>query len=154
MSVELRPMREAEFAIWRPKAQLEYAQDMIDAGMDADAAREKADHDFPALLPDGLGTAGQDLYTVTDSGEAVGILWVCEREMEGGRSLFVYDVRIDESQRGKGYGRAAMELAAAEARRRGLPRVALNVFGGNQVARNLYRSLGYDEIAVWMAKSV
>ena len=32
--------------------------------------------------------------------------------------------------------------------------VALNVFGGNEVARNLYRSLGYAEAAVFMHKPV
>jgi GNAT superfamily N-acetyltransferase len=154
MSIELRPMSEAEYATWRGRVELDYAQDMIDAGMDPDAAREKAERDFPALLPDGLATEGQDLYTVAKGDESVGVLWVCERDVEGGRVLFIYDVRLDESQRGKGYGRAAMELAETEAKRRGLARVALNVFGGNEVARNMYRSLGYDEIAIWMTKQV
>jgi hypothetical protein len=30
----------------------------------------------------------------------------------------------------------------------------LNVFGGNEVARGLYRSLGYSENAVIMSKSL
>jgi hypothetical protein len=33
-------------------------------------------------------------------------------------------------------------------------RVDLNVFGGNEVARALYRSLGYEEIAVYMRKGL
>jgi ribosomal protein S18 acetylase RimI-like enzyme len=45
-----------------------------------------------------------------------------------------------------------MEFAEDEARRRGIDRVALNVFGGNEVARGLYRSLGYKENAVAMSK--
>jgi predicted GNAT family acetyltransferase len=32
--------------------------------------------------------------------------------------------------------------------------VELNVFGANDVARRLYRSLGYEEISVWMGKDV
>jgi ribosomal protein S18 acetylase RimI-like enzyme len=47
-----------------------------------------------------------------------------------------------------------MLLAESEARRRGLHRVALNVFGGNEVARNLYRSLGYGENAILMSKNL
>jgi len=31
---------------------------------------------------------------------------------------------------------------------------SLNVFGGNEVARRLYGSLGYDEVAVVMRKHV
>jgi ribosomal protein S18 acetylase RimI-like enzyme len=47
-----------------------------------------------------------------------------------------------------------MQLAEVEARSHGLPRIALNVFGGNEVARNLYRSLGYAETSVQMAKDL
>jgi ribosomal protein S18 acetylase RimI-like enzyme len=45
-------------------------------------------------------------------------------------------------------------LAEDEARRRGLPRMGLNVFGGNDGARRLYRSLGYGEVAVVMRKDL
>jgi hypothetical protein len=51
-------------------------------------------------------------------------------------------------------GRAAMQLAEQAARERGLDRVELNVFGGNTAARGLYRSLGYDEVAVFMGKNL
>ena len=47
-----------------------------------------------------------------------------------------------------------IELFEAEVRARGLPRIELNVFGGNAVARGLYRSLGYDEVAVVMEKEL
>jgi ribosomal protein S18 acetylase RimI-like enzyme len=66
----------------------------------------------------------------------------------------VYDVHLRENARGRGYGRAAMLLAEDEARRRGCPRLSLNVFGRNEVARGLYRSLGYEENAVAMSKSL
>jgi ribosomal protein S18 acetylase RimI-like enzyme len=45
-----------------------------------------------------------------------------------------------------------MLLAETEGRRRGFDRIGLNVFGGNEVARSLYRSLGYTESAVIMRK--
>ena len=70
------------------------------------------------------------------------------------RTFFVYDIRIDEGQRGRGYGRAAMIAAEAEAARRGIDRMALNVFGGNKRARSLYHSLGYTERAVTMDKTL
>jgi ribosomal protein S18 acetylase RimI-like enzyme len=47
-----------------------------------------------------------------------------------------------------------MLLAEEEARRRGIGRLALNVFGRNTVARRLYQSLGYEENAVAMSKSL
>ncbi len=85
-------------------------------------------------------------------GEPAGDLWLAEREETMEPCLFVYDIHLDEECRG--YGRAAMLFAEEEARRRGIDRVALNVFGGNEVARGLYRSLGYEENAVAMSKEV
>jgi ribosomal protein S18 acetylase RimI-like enzyme len=147
-------MTQAEFDAWLPDAVDHYASDIAGGGLSEEAARAKADRDFPRLLPDGLATQGQWLYIVEHDGDAVGMLWLAEREDDFGRNLFVYDVLIDEEHRGRGLGKAAMALAEDEARRRGITRVTLNVFGGNDVARNLYRSLGYSETAIYMMKDV
>jgi len=147
-------MTDAEYDAWLPQAMEHYASDVVDAGVPEDAARAKAEADFPRLLPNGLATEGQWLYVVEEDGAPVGMLWVAERIDDVGPNLFIYDVVIDKEHRGRGLGKAAMQLAEDEARRRRIPRVTLNVFGGNEVARNLYRSLGYGELAVYMMKSV
>jgi len=154
VSATLRPMRQDEYDAWLPAAMDGYADDIERAGASAEAARQKSERDFPALLPKGIETEGQWLYTVEADGEAVGSLWLAEREDDFGRTLFIYQVAIDAAQRGRGLGRAAMLLAEDEARRRGISSVTLNVFGGNDVARNLYRSLDYSEAAVYMVKRV
>ena len=92
------------------------------------------------------------LAIVEADGEAVGHVWFAESSRNDRRTIFVNDVEIDEAQRGRGLGRAAMGLVEDEARARGIDRVELNVFGGNTAARSLYRSLGYDEVAVGMRK--
>jgi ribosomal protein S18 acetylase RimI-like enzyme len=155
MSVELRQMSEDEYAVWRPEAEKSYAFDIARAGTPEEAAREKAVRDFARLLPDGVATEGQSLYTVVDDDSPVGVLWLAEQDTSDfGKTLFIYDVEIDEAHRGRGLGRAAMLLVEEEARRRGIGSVTLNVFGGNDVARNLYRSLDYAEMAVYMLKRV
>lgn len=65
---------------------------------------------------------------------------------------WLYDITIDESERGRGYGRGAMVALEDEARALGHERIALNVWGGNDVARGLYRSLGWAEDSVHMRK--
>ena len=50
--------------------------------------------------------------------------------------------------------RQAMELLEAEVRADGLPGIDLNVWGGNDLARSLYRSLGFEERAVFMSKEL
>lgn len=155
MSVELRPMLEDEFAAWLPLMQERYAADMVEqAGMSPERAAAKATEDVERLFPGGVPAAKHSVYVIEADGEPAGDLWLTEREETLEPCLFVYDVRLDERFRGRGYGRAAMLFAEEEARRRGIDRVALNVFGGNEVARSLYRSLGYEENAVAMSKKV
>lgn len=152
----LRPMREDEFELYRREATAGYARDMeLNGGLPPAAAKEKARGDFEQLLGQaGLDTPGHCIAVVEQEGERVGILWVAERESHGRSALFVYDVQIDERLRGRGLGRAAMLLCEEEARRRGIGRIELNVFGGNEVARRLYRSLGYAEVSVGMGKEL
>jgi GNAT superfamily N-acetyltransferase len=156
VSVTLRPMRRDEFESWLPRMHDEYAEDMIrNARAAEEAAREKATADIDRVFPGGRPSPDQSVFVIEADGEPVGDLWVAERQEDVHRgALWIFDVTIDELHRGRGYGKAAMLLAEDEARRRGLRRVALNVFGGNDVARNLYRSLGYKETAVNMEKTL
>jgi ribosomal protein S18 acetylase RimI-like enzyme len=154
MTVSLRPMRGDEFERWLPVMRDGYAAGMSEhGGVPEDVARRKADADVGKLFPGDRPAADQWVYVVEAEGERVGELWLAERRPESDEhALWIYDIHIDEAQRGRGYGRAAMLFAEEEARRRGLDRVVLNVFGRNEVARRLYRSLGYEEAAVAMRK--
>ena len=152
-SVRLRPITAAEFPAFVAASKAGYAEGIeLHGGQTRVAARQKAEADFPAVLPLGLDTPGHSIFIVEADGSAVGRLWLAEREMAGRRVLYVYDISIHPEHQGRGYGRAAMRLAEDEARSRGIDRIDLNVFGGNDVARRLYRSLGYVETAAQMRK--
>jgi ribosomal protein S18 acetylase RimI-like enzyme len=155
MAVSLRPMNEDEFARWLPSMRDSYARDITRSGggSDDEAARRKAIEDVEQLFPGERPSPDQFVFVVEADGEAVGELWFAERATGLGRSLWIYDIRMNEAYRGRGYGKETMLLAEAEARRRGYSRIGLNVFGGNEVARNLYRSLGYKENAIFMSKA-
>ena len=154
-TVRLRPITAAEFPAFVTASKAGYAEGIeIHGGQAHEAALQKAEADFPAVLPLGLDTPGHFIFIVEANGAAVGRLWLAEREMAGRRVLYVYDVSIHPEHQGHGYGRAAMRLAEEEARRRGIDRIELNVFGGNDVARGLYRSLGYVETAAQMRKDL
>jgi len=154
-AVRLRPMRPAEYPAFIAASTSSYTHDMVvHGGVPPAAAERKSDEDHAAVLPDGLATAGQWIHVVEAEGEPVGHLWVAERGTPERPTLYIYGVEIDEPHRGRGFGRAAMLLAEEEARARGIGRIELNVFGGNEVARGLYRSLGYVETAVQMGKDL
>ena len=153
MAVTLRPMGADEFARWLPTVRDSYAQDIaVNGGASEDEAQRKAIADTEQLFPADQPSADQFVFVIEADGERVGELWFAGRESGLGRGLWIYDVHVKELYRGRGYGREAMLLAEAEARRRGFDRIGLNVFGGNEVARNLYRSLGYTENAIVMNK--
>ncbi|MDH3942575.1 MAG: GNAT family N-acetyltransferase [Anaerolineae bacterium] len=52
----------------------------------------------------------------------------------------------EESARGKGIGKQAMQYLEEQIRAQGLNRIELGVFEFNTKALNLYRNLGYEEI--------
>jgi ribosomal protein S18 acetylase RimI-like enzyme len=148
-------MRADEFPAFLEASKRDYALDIeLNGGQSADFARRKSEEDHATILPGGLATPGHWIFVAEADGARVGILWLAEREQGAENQCFIYNIEIDQPYRGRGFGRAVMQLAEAEARAHGLRRIALNVFGGNEVARNLYRSLGYIETSVQMAKDL
>ena len=98
---------------------------------------------------DGIETDGTWLWAIEEDGRAVGTVFLGVRE--GG--AWLYDIVVDETERGRGLGRAAMLALEAKVKELGYASVGLNVWGGNEIARALYRKLGYTERSVGMTKS-
>jgi GNAT superfamily N-acetyltransferase len=155
MDVRLRPMRDDEFTAWLPLMRDDYTRSMTEeGGVSPDSARERAAAQVEQLFPGERPAIDQLVFVIEADGAAVGELWLADRDDVLERCLFVYQLHVAETHRGRGYGKAAMLLVEEEARRRGIDRVALSVFGRNTVARRLYQSLGYTENAVAMSKSL
>ena len=144
--VVLRPMTAAEFAGYREHLVASYAQDMLDAGAFADlaAALAASEQSTVDLLPDGVDTSGQHLWTAYDGQTrdqtVVGILWI---NVEDERA-FIYDIEVREEQRRRGYGREVLDAGAVAAVELGARTLGLNVFGHNEGALALYERAGYD----------
>jgi ribosomal protein S18 acetylase RimI-like enzyme len=146
-------MNEDEVAGFVADAMGGYVEERIASGEKPDEARRIAALQTRKLFPDGKPAPGQLLYRVVDDeAAAVGYLWIGPRTPENAEAYWVWDVEIDENERGKGLGRAAMVLAEEAARDHGATELGLNVFGHNVVARRLYESMGYQTAAVSMRK--
>jgi ribosomal protein S18 acetylase RimI-like enzyme len=157
MSIRLRPLRDEEIPGFIEGLHDEYVRGLIeDAAMSPQEAEEKATSDHAALFPGRKPQTDHHMYVVEDeSGDPVGHLFWAKRSAPGsGPRAFLYQIRIDERFRGRGYGREAMELLEDEVRAEGLPGVDLNVWGRNDLARSLYRKLGFEERAVFMTKEL
>jgi ribosomal protein S18 acetylase RimI-like enzyme len=157
VSVRLRPMREDEYEAFHAVGVERYVRELeVNGGLEPEHARAKGVDDFAQLLPQGLGSPDQFVLVIEDDeGRPVGDMWWALRQNRvGSRYAYLYDITIDDAERGRGLGRAAMHALEVEVRTHGLERIELNVFGGNEVARGLYRSLGYAEAAVHMDKKL
>jgi ribosomal protein S18 acetylase RimI-like enzyme len=150
--LQIRAMTQEEFRLYRERAISEYAAEHIRAGdWNPEEAEQRAARETEDLLPDGVETAGMVLLVGETAGGGVGLVWV--GAAPGERSgWWIYDIEVVPAQRGRGYGRALLEAAEREAQRRGAESIGLNIFGGNDAARGLYESSGYEVAATHMRK--
>ncbi len=154
-AVELRDMSREEYLVFRPRLEAEYAANLARSGaLTAADARRKAADDLAALLPSGRNSPGHLLWTAHDGQQPVGLLWVHLRERSDGLHAFGYELRVEEGLREHGYGRAVVDAALEECRRRGVRSVGLSVFGFNAGARRIYERVGFELTAQTMAKQL
>ena len=154
MTVSLSPLTDSALAAWMQVQRAEYITDRIRSGDDEAAALRNADANDERLFPGGVLAPGHDLLRVLDDGRPVGVIWVGPHPQELEGVAYIWDVEVDPSERGRGFGRAAMLLAEEHARSRGYRALALNVFGFNTTARGLYESLGYEPTSIQMRKEL
>jgi ribosomal protein S18 acetylase RimI-like enzyme len=151
--VEFEPMTGDVLAAWLARSRAGYVAERMASGDSSAEAEANADAAHERLAPGGIPAPGQLIGHVRGPDGVVGHLWLGPAGNDPAR-WWVWDVAIQPEFRGRGFGRAAMELADLLARTHGATTIGLNVFGHNVIARNLYVSLGYEEAAVVMRKDL
>ena len=146
-------MTAAEFAGYRERTISGYAAEHVRVGnWSASDAEQLAAQETDELLPEGVDTPGMLLLVGQNARDGViGTVWV-ELQRRQTSSAWIFAIEIVPDQRGRGYGRVLLEAAEREVEHRGVRSIALNVFGGNAVARQLYESSGYEVTSVFMRK--
>jgi ribosomal protein S18 acetylase RimI-like enzyme len=155
--VELVAMSEADFHRYLETAVEDYAQAHLKAGdCDPAEARELAKADYEALLPHGVASRGQHLFTVSVTGHQgpVGMVWFEFRDRKGRKSAYIYDIQVDPAHRGKGYGAQTLRKTEELAAKMGAERIGLNVMGWNHIARKLYEKSGFTITGMGMTKAL
>ncbi|MHB8604793.1 MAG: GNAT family N-acetyltransferase [Thermoplasmatota archaeon] len=122
---------------------------------------------FAALGADGARVAprsavreGQDAFaSPTVSGERVARVWIgpMPPPTAAPRARWLYQITVDPTRRGAGFGSATMRAIEALLARERIPELRLNVFAWNTPARRLYAACGYevvkeDDVAAEMRK--
>jgi len=155
--ISLVPLPQTELDSYLQDSIREYADDHVRTGnWKPEEALERSKREFDELLPQGVNSPGQHLFSIRERATElpVGMIWFAERGQGQTPFAFIYDLIILPEHRGKGYGEAAMRAVEDEARKLGLKRISLHVFGQNRVARNLYEKLGYEPTNIQMSKDL
>ena len=152
----LVPMTETQYQAYVEDAIPGYAADKVASGQwSADEALDLSRKSLEALLPKGLSTPDNHLFTVRDAeGSPVGMLWIAAQDRAGERIAYIYDVRIEAGCQRRGHATRAFLALEDEARILGLSGIALHVFGHNTGAQALYSKLGYRATNINMFKPV
>jgi ribosomal protein S18 acetylase RimI-like enzyme len=155
--MRLVPMTQQEYDAWMDDDIREFAEDKVKSGAwQPEDALERSRQTFSRLLPDGLATKDHCLYRLQDeaANRKVGMIWVAVIDTGGKPTAYIYDIVVDEDQRGKGYGKQAMLAVEETVRALGLDTIGLHVFGHNAIARDLYLKVGYEITDYNMAKKI
>jgi len=147
-------MTAEQYSFWLGPAIEDYANENVATGRwRRDEALQKSREEYARLLPDGVSTPGNRLWSIVRSsdGRDVGQLWINLVDKPTPRA-FVYNIEIYPEFRRQGFAKQAMLRLEVEVRGLGLDRIGLHVFGHNSAARTLYDNLGYTATNINMVK--
>jgi RimJ/RimL family protein N-acetyltransferase len=155
--VTLTPMEQAELDMYLEHVIPDYAKGHVEAGnWDAEGALERSQKEFEVLLPQGVKSPNQYLYSIHEEsvGSNIGIIWFAVRDESAGKIAFIYDFELKPEFRGKGYGAESLRAIEPIVQELGLKKISLHVFGKNKVAWHLYEKVGYEVTNVLMSKDL
>ncbi|MGF9978895.1 GNAT family N-acetyltransferase [Viridibacillus arvi] len=113
---------------------------------------EKSKNIIQNYLPNGFKTYNHYFYHIKDNGKIIGYVWLkIEKEKE---SAFLYEIFLFEAVRSKGYGKKIMIDIERLLADKHIKIFKLHVFGSNEHAINLYKSLDFSVAGINMYKNI
>lgn len=148
--VKLEPLQQDDFDHFLEREIQSYAEDHVRNGnWPAEGALERSRKEFEHYLPDGIHSPDQYLWSIlNEENRKIGVLWVQVKEGKA----FIFDFVLDETYRGKGYGKQSLQAMDERLKSMGAQSVALHVFGDNIPAQELYKKAGFEITGMHMKK--
>ena len=150
--IHLKPLQQNDFEKFLDREIRGYAEDHVRNGnWPAEGSLERSRKEFETLLPDGIHSRDQYLWSLVDEADRkIGVLWVRVKD----RKAFIFDFVIDEAFRGQGYGRQSLSALDEQLRAMDVESIGLHVFGDNINAQELYKKMGYLITGIHMQKKL
>ena len=149
--IKLEPIQRKDFERFLESEIRGYADDHVRNGnWPVEGVLERSVKEFETLLPDGIHSKDQYLWSIVDQENKFGMLWVQIEDQKA----FIYDFVIDEALRGKGYGKQALTAMDEKLKSLNVESIELHVFGDNITAQELYKKMGYQITGIHMKKKL
>ncbi len=150
-SVGLESVSAAEYEAFVDEQIKEYADQKVRAGQwRPEEAEALSRHSVEGFLPRSGPTRGHRIWKAVDPrGARVAWIWVGPppvKLLDISTKRWLYQITVEPSKRGQGYGRAALSAVESVLAAEGVQELYLNVFRWNTVARALYDSMGYEVV--------
>ena len=154
--MQMIEMNQDDFSVFKARSIRNLAtQRSEDFGENQDTALGEAQKIFDQHLPTGLQTANHYFYHIkNDQLQTCGYLWFGERDQDGKRKIFIYDILVEENFRGNGFGKWMLQWLEQETLKLNLQEISLHVLAYNHVARGLYESMGFEMTNIYMSKKI
>jgi len=147
--ITLEPMQQEDFDRVVENEIRQYAADHVRNGnWPEEGSLERSRNEFASLLPEGIRTPNEHLWSLMDGDRKIGFIWVHAKDSKA----FIYDFLIDEEFRGKGYGKQALAAMDDRLKSMDVESVGLHVFGDNTTAQELYKKMGFEITGIHMQK--
>ena len=149
--ITLEPIQQEDFERFLDQEIRNYAADHVRNGnWPAEGSLERSRQEFEALLPEGIHSQHQHLWSICRDAEKIGVLWIEAKNAKA----FIYDFIIDEPFRGRGYGKQALASMEEKLKAMNIESVGLHVFGDNLGAQELYKKVGFQITGIHMQKKL
>jgi ribosomal protein S18 acetylase RimI-like enzyme len=153
--MKLSPMTQHQFEEYLSFSINNYAQEKIKGeGLSPKDADNVAKESYKKLLPNGINSDDNFLYSVIFENQAIGWVWFAKQDERNDHIGFIYDIYLKENFRGKGHGIKLMALIEIEIKSKGLNKIKLHVFGHNTIAQKLYLKSGFQITNIIMSKDI
>ena len=143
-------MTKEEFDSYIDFSWANYIEQQIIAGLSKEEAESQAKRAEMDLIPNGFQTDNNYFFNIENNNKIVGYLWLWFNIKT--QTLFLPEVYIKETYRGKGIGGSAMNFSEKKAIELNAKKLKLHVFGHNTNALNLYNKIGFKPTNIMMEK--
>lgn len=149
--MHLTPVSDAEYAEFAARQVTDYAEQLVRAGEVSQAESEATVRGMLAgLLADQLRPAGHSFFVARSTllKPRIGWVWLSPAPAflgpQRARIRWLSQLTIEETVRGRGWGRALLSATERHVASQGVEQLWLRVFDWNTSARALYQAQGYE----------